>query len=128
MVFKSARASRDAKRKELQALPDKRKRSAVALTENEYGKMVGSLNEDNPEGLQKKFFTIASFELAWRGGEGVKSLIHYFRTESDNFGNETRRIEYNPVFSKTAQGGAQHLEDSKWLVPNYEDSDLCPVR
>jgi hypothetical protein len=38
------------------------------------------------------------------------------------------RIEYNTVFSKTAQGGAKNLCDSKWLVPNSKNPEFCPVR
>lgn len=38
------------------------------------------------------------------------------------------RIEYNPVFSKTAQGGDKKITDSKWLVPNTKETKLCPVR
>lgn len=38
------------------------------------------------------------------------------------------RMEYNPVFSKTAQGGAKKMCDSKWLVPNTKRPEFCPVR
>ncbi|KAJ3662486.1 hypothetical protein Zmor_006833 [Zophobas morio] len=57
----------------------------------------------------------------WRGNE----LFNY---ETDNNGKRTGRIEYNPIFSKTAQGGNHRLEDSKWLTTNKADLHMCPVR
>lgn len=48
--------------------------------------------------------------------------------EIDNEGNFTGRIEYNPVFSKTAQGGSKKLTDCKWLVTNDINPEVCPVR
>ena len=90
--------------------------------------MVQILNENTPDGLQKKFFLIASFELAWRGGEGASCFTYYFKPEIDNKGLITGRIEYNPVFSKTAQGGSKPLTSSKWLTKNKDNPNLCPVR
>lgn len=43
-------------------------------------------------------------------------------------GNYTGRIEYNPIFSKTAQGGSRKLADSKWLIANIANPRICPVR
>lgn len=78
--------------------------------------------------LQKKLFHIIAFELAWRGGEVASCKISYFEFETGNNGLETGRVEYNPIFSKTAQGGGQKLSDSKWLTPNIEHFEVCPVR
>lgn len=69
-----------------------------------------------------------SIELAWRGGEGAACLIHYFREEMNVYNTPTGRIEYNPIFTKTTQGGAQKCADSKWLIPNKVKSSNCPVR
>lgn len=126
-IFKTAREARDATRKKLQALPEKRTSSAAAITEKEFSKILKIFDETNPEGLQKKFFFIASYELAWRGGEGYKCMVYFFKEEIDNHGLFTNRIEYNPIFSKTAQGGAKKLTESKWLITN-KNLDLCPVR
>jgi hypothetical protein len=70
-VFKTSREARDATRRKLQALPEKRTSSAAALSEKEYKKIVQVFDENSPEGLQKKFFLIASYELA---GEVEKGL------------------------------------------------------
>lgn len=53
-VFKAARGSRDAKRKSLQAIPEKRKVSAVALSDQDWNSMIDGWDEETPEGLQKK--------------------------------------------------------------------------
>lgn len=90
--------------------------------------MMNLWDENTPNGLQKKFFHIAAFELAWRGGEAAQCKIHYFKTEKNNDGTSTGRLEYNSIFSKTAQGGDKKLNDSKWLTENKENPDLCPVR
>lgn len=37
-------------------------------------------------------------------------------------------MEYNPIFSKTAQGGSQKCAESKWLVQNKKQPEFCPVR
>lgn len=128
LVFKTARDTRDTMRKTLQALPEKRKRSAASLTEKEFSTLTMKFNEETPDGLQRKFFMLASYELAWRGGEGARCLTHFFNEELDNTGTPTGRIEYNPIFSKTAQGGAKPLTESKWLIPNTTQSAVCPVR
>lgn len=67
ITFKEARDARNSKRKELQVIPEKRKVSSVALNKKDIVKMAKLWNIDNPEGLQKRFFHIASYELAWRG-------------------------------------------------------------
>ncbi|KAJ8915443.1 hypothetical protein NQ315_003204 [Exocentrus adspersus] len=126
--FMKARAARDAKRRKLQKDPSKRKLSASALSNEEYGKIIQTFDEDTPDGLQRMFFFVASHELAWRGGEGCEARICYFLEEKDNMGNYTGRIEYNPVFSKTTQGGSRKLADSKWLIPNIGNAKICPVR
>lgn len=126
--FKRARNARDTKRKILQAIPEKRKVSSKALTKQEIFEMALSWSEEEPVGLQRKFYHIAAYELAWRGGEAANCKVFYFKIETDNSGRETGRVEYNPVFSKTAQGGNQKLADSKWLVANTEEESVCPVR
>ncbi|KAJ9579511.1 hypothetical protein L9F63_004830 [Diploptera punctata] len=126
--FNDARQARDAKRKILRNIPEKRKASAVALKSDEYETMINNCHEKTPEGLQKKFYLIASLELAWRGEEAVKCLIHYFQEELDHNGKPTGRIAYNPMFSMTSQGGYQKLCDTKWLMPNQENPSRCPVR
>jgi hypothetical protein len=100
----------------MQALPEKRTARAAALNEEEYAKIIEYLDENTPEVLQKKFYFLASYELARRGGEGAQYKTNVFKEELDNRGCQTGRIEYNPIFSKTAQGGAKKLTDSKWLI------------
>lgn len=90
--------------------------------------MINIWDEETPEGLQKKLFMIISVELAWRGGEGSMALIHHFREEKKNDGESAGRIQYNPIFTKTTQGGDKKCADSKWLTENREFSDKCPVR
>lgn len=126
--FKKARDARDAKRRILQEQPNKRKVSSTALTKDEIFSMARFWNEEEPEGLQKRFYHIAAFELAWRGGEAAKCMTYYFKEELNNDGTTTGRIEYNPVFTKTTQGGSKRLSDSKYLSPNLENQDICPVR
>lgn len=126
--FVSARAARDANRRRLQRDPTKRKSSAAALTNDEYTKIIQIWNENEPVGLQRKFFHIISRELAWRGGEGVTAKVDYFVKELDHEGNFTGRIEYNPVFTKTTQGGSKKLADSKWLIRNHSNINECPIR
>jgi hypothetical protein len=122
--FKKARNARNTKRKILQAIPEKRKVSSKALKKQEIFEMALSWSEEEPVGLQRKFYHIAAYELAWRGGEAANCKVFYFKIETDNSGQETRRVEYNPVFSKTAQGGNQKLADSKWLVANTEEESI----
>lgn len=128
VIFEDARKARAAKRKKLQAIPEKRKTSSVALKAEEISKIVSFFDENTPDGLQKKCYQICSVELAWRGNEAVFCLIDYFKAEYDNYGQPTRRIEYNTIFSKTAQGGEKHTAESKWLTPNKNCEDQCPVR
>ena len=90
--------------------------------------MINHWDEDTPSGLHKKIYLIAAKELARRGGKGAHCLLHYFKPEVDSSGNLTGRYEYNPIFSKTRQGGASLTCESKWLIPNRENPDLCPVR
>ena len=77
--------------------------------------------------FRKKKFQIASYEVAWRGGEGTQCLRYYFKEETNSEGNFTGRLEYNPVFLKTTQGGNQKLADSKWLTINKTEADIFPV-
>lgn len=126
--FKAARDARNAKRRNLQGIDGKRKESAAFLTHNELKKLIEASDELTPEGLQKKVFFLLSYELAWRGGEGARAETTFFKEETDNIGAKTGRIEYNPIFSKTTQGGARKLADSKWLVKNETDHSFCPVR
>lgn len=104
IVFKAARNARNTKRKQLQTIPEKRKMSAQGFSPIELEQIINSYDEDTPDGLQKKFFHIASFELAWRGGEGSACILDYFKEETGNDGVVTGRIVYNPIFSKTCQG------------------------
>ena len=62
------------------------------------------------------------------GGEGAGCLIEYFKDEINNEGHPTGRIEYNPVFAKTCQGGGAKLTDSKYLTPNLDNPGQCPVQ
>jgi hypothetical protein len=128
ITFKGARAARDAKRRLLQGDINKRKTSSVALNKEEYSKMINVWDENCPSGLQIKFFQIVARELAWRGGEAASCLVHYFNEELNNQGIPTGRFQYNPIFSKTCQGGSHKLNDSKWIIQNKEDTNVCPVR
>lgn len=126
--FASARAARDAKRRQLQKNPSKRKTSSAALTCEEYRKILTIWDENTPSGLQRKLFHVMSHELAWRGGEGTMAKIEHFHKQVDHKGDFTGRIEYNPVFTKTTQGGSKRLADSKYLVRNSKNLDECPIR
>ncbi|XP_057664921.1 uncharacterized protein LOC130899143 isoform X1 [Diorhabda carinulata] len=128
VTFECARTARDAKRKQLQKCPEKRKTSASSLSGQDIDKMCAIWDESTPDGLQRKFFHIASYELAWRGGEACNCLLSYFEEEFDNYGNPTGRIAYNPIFSKTAQGGSHRLTEKRWLVQNTTEPDKCPIR
>ncbi|KAJ3659601.1 hypothetical protein Zmor_011283 [Zophobas morio] len=125
--FESARKARDSRRKKLQAIPEKRKISSCAIDEVNYKKVINHWDEDTPSGLQKKNYLIAAKELAWRGGKGAYCLLHYFKSEVDSSGNRTGHYEYNSIFSKTRQGGASLTCESKCLIPNRENPNLCPV-
>ena len=56
IIFKSARLARDAKRRQLQAVPEKRKVSSKAFTTTDLLEMVKCYDEDNSDGLQKNIF------------------------------------------------------------------------
>lgn len=127
-AFKKAREARNSKRKRLQNDLAKRKESSVALTKSEIDNMALAWDENTPIGLLKKFFHVVAYELAWRGGEAANCKVHYFKEEKFNNGELTGRIEYNTVFSKTCQGGSKKCCDSKWLIKNRENPDICPVR
>jgi hypothetical protein len=116
------------KREELQVNIEKRKKSSVAFTPLEHNQLQKYWCENTPEGLQKKFYFIAAKELAWRGNEGANAELHYFQFKQDNFENPTERIEYNPIFAKIRQGVSKSCSESKWLVSNTIDQELCPVR
>lgn len=128
IVFEVARKARTAKIRVLQVLPEKRKASSAALTMDDINKIIENYNENSPEGLQKKFYQISAVELAWRGNEAVSCLTDFFKNEVDVYSEPTGRVEYNPIFSKTAQGGEKHTAASKWLTSNKECQDKCPVR
>lgn len=128
VAFKGARNARDTLRKKLQQQPEFRKSSAALFTNMEVYQMINIYDENTPDGLQKKFYHIAAHELAWRGGEATSCLINYFKEEYNNMGVQTGRIEYNPIISKTAQGGSKKLTDSKWLISNDSNESMCPVR
>ncbi|PSN56005.1 hypothetical protein C0J52_13719 [Blattella germanica] len=125
--FKRARDARKAKRKQLQAIPEKRKVSTKALKSEQYRAMIDSCDENTPVGLQFKFYLIASQELGWRGRDGSNCLVHYFREDVSNDGKSPRKIAYNPEFSRSLLRGVPYLLDTKWLVEN-EDISKCPVR
>lgn len=126
--FIEARKARDSKRKQLQGISNKRKVSAAAFTMEEHNKMQKVWDENTPEGLQKKFYIIASKELAWRGNEAVNAKTYHFQIETSNRGTPTGRIIYNPIFSKTNQGGNKICAENKWLVENSINEFFCPVR
>lgn len=127
-VFQEARNAKNAKRRLLQADPQKRMQSATALEKTDIDEMVKIHDEDTPDGLQKKLFLIISVELAWRGGEGASAMVYHFKEETGNDGKPTGRIEYNPIFTKTTQGGDKKCASSKWLIINEENPANCPVR
>ncbi|KAK9883342.1 hypothetical protein WA026_001517 [Henosepilachna vigintioctopunctata] len=126
VIFEDARKARAAKRKKLQVIPEKRRTNSVALKAEEISKIISIFDENTPDGLQKKFYQICFVELAWSGNEAVFCSTNYFEAECDNYGQPTGRIEYNTIFSKTVQGGEKHT--SKWLKPNKNCEDKCPVR
>uniref|UniRef100_A0A1Y1LQA7 Uncharacterized protein n=1 Tax=Photinus pyralis TaxID=7054 RepID=A0A1Y1LQA7_PHOPY len=91
IIFEDTRKARSAKRKLLQAIPEKRKVSSAALTRVEISKIVESFDETTPDGLQKKFYQIAAVELAWRGNGAAFCLLDYFKKEVNNVGVFTGR-------------------------------------
>ncbi|KAJ3649636.1 hypothetical protein Zmor_021366 [Zophobas morio] len=85
-------------------------------------------DETTQDGLRRKFFHIASYELAWRGREAYNCLLSYFEEQFDSYRIPTGRIAYNPSFSnKTAQGGCQRLTEKRWLVQNTTNVNKCPI-
>ncbi|CAH0558871.1 unnamed protein product [Brassicogethes aeneus] len=97
-AFKTARGARDAKRKALQSIPEKRRASAAALEEKDWDAMTTVWDEETPDGLQKKLFMIISVELAWRGGEGS---IQIQRTvKKNNPPNTTRASKLSGISLK----------------------------
>jgi hypothetical protein len=128
--FEKARKARDVKRRELQSDLKKRKESCSALTEVEYKKIINCWDEDTSSGLQHFFFFISHHTnyTYWRGGEATYCLLHYLKEETDNSGRFTGRLEYNPLFSKTEQGGSKRLSQSKFLITNATNTNICPVR
>lgn len=105
--FKRARAARHATRKMLQKKPEKRATSAGAFNYAEFLQIVKIWDKNTPEGLQKKVFHVVSYELAWHGGKAVNFLL--VKEDGSNC------VVYNPIFSKTAQGGTHHLTDRSWF-------------
>ena len=84
LIYHEAREARNCKRKELQALPEKRRQSSAALTTEEY------LSENNnfvgrkyTRRFAEKIFVIASVELAWRGSEATNCFLHFFRRNAE---------------------------------------------
>lgn len=53
--------------------------------------------------FDEKFFHVDAYELAWRRDVAAQWKIHDFRT-----------LEYNPIFSKPAQGGDKKVNNSEW--------------
>lgn len=88
------------------------------LSADELKKVIELWDENIPELLQRKFFHTAAYELAWIGNEGVAATVVYFGEEFDKQAEPTDRIEFNPIFSKTTQGGTEKKADSKRLVRN----------
>lgn len=97
--FKTSRDARNAKRRTLQKQEDKRKTSSTSLKLDEYHKMVSLWDENTPSGLQRKFYLIASMELAWRGGEAFNCMMHYLKPEIDNDGIKTGTYVFLLIFS-----------------------------
>lgn len=128
VVFQSARNARNTIRRQLQSVPESRKNSAAALSKEDIHNILQQFDENTPDGLQKKIYHIAAVELAWRGGEAVNCKLKYFKEETNNDGSITGRIQYNPIFSKTSQGGDKRLSDTKWLTSNIDNPNFCPVR
>lgn len=68
----------------VQKKPKKRATSAGAFNYVEFLQMVKIWEENTPEGLQKKFFHIVSYELDWRGGKAVNYLLEFFTEDRSN--------------------------------------------
>jgi hypothetical protein len=89
--------------------------------------LVKACDQQTPEGTEKTFF-ILSYEPAWRGPEGATAEITFFKEETNNIGDKTGRIQYNPLFMKTTQGGSRKLADTKWLVKNNSVTTFSAIR
>jgi hypothetical protein len=118
--FEGARKARSAKRKELQKDPTRRTVNAAAIPQDDKMKMMQLYTDDTPDGLNRRYYQYASFIFQWRGGEGANSSIYHYKEEKDLRGVPTGRIEYNPIFSKTCQGGDKRLSDSKFIEDTGE--------
>ncbi|KAK9882627.1 hypothetical protein WA026_022264 [Henosepilachna vigintioctopunctata] len=103
VIFEDARKARAAKRKKLQAIPEKRKTNSVALKAEEISKIISIFEENAQLTISKQNATIMV------NPQDVLST-------------------YNTIFSKTAQGGEKHTAEYKWLTPNKNCEDKCPVR
>lgn len=66
--------------------------------------------------------------MACRGGEASRCLVTFFQQELDNSGIATSRLIYNPVFTKTCQGGSKKLAKNKYLIANKAKPEICPLR
>lgn len=56
--------------------------------------------ENMQESLQKKFFHLISYELAFRGGYEANYVTDLSQEKEFDYGASTNRTGYNPVFSK----------------------------
>lgn len=132
IAFSEARKARNAKRKQLREIPETNikqlKLSSGCLSTSEIRNIAATFDENTPDGLQKKFFSIAAPELAWRANEATFCLVEYFIKELSNDGSSTLKLEYNTIHSKTAQDDEQSLVSRKWLISNTDNEDFCPVR
>ena len=72
--------------------------------------MMKFWDENTPEA--SKFYIIASKKLACRGNEAY-AMTQNFKVVKYNCGDFTGREAYNPIFSKTNQGGNKHRPASK---------------
>ena len=50
-----------------------------------YSEIAKIYDENTPDGLQRKFYQVAAFELAWRG-EVAGCLVEHFKEETQNDG------------------------------------------
>lgn len=127
-LFATARKAKNSKMKELGSCPLKRRLNTEVFTIDEYRRMLESCDENCPEGLQKKFFIIASYELFWRSGEARKCKVDHFKEKYIKDADLSHiLIEYNPLFDKTTKENALYT-DSRWLFENLDRPEICPVR
>jgi hypothetical protein len=62
------------------------------------------------------------------GGATKPQIVkHFFKDEIVNNRQWRGRIQYNPIFTKTAQSGPKSLGNSKWLIKNNEEENVCTV-